>query len=247
MKREGRVPEEEWNFDKVLTNFPDWAERWCREWEFTRTLYKENRKFQLAVTNWRKGKVANNGFYEDPFDAALLLGEEIACRFRVVCFASWPREPFSSMAKIQWDHLEWGESTESQGFTPSLCDIDKLPSGGEVVLGPEGKSVLTMGEDVTWLAIKVEWAYQTDKEVVAGLEKWLKAARDPLGKQPLPREYNNESRRLRKELKALGGYRLSLNFERQFQVVANYGNQFPDVKSVSLAIKEATRVLEGLF
>jgi len=240
-----KLPKGEWDLLPFLTDKPAWAEEWCWEWEFTRTLYKKNTRFRVAVSNWRRGKQQDNGFYEDPFSVALALSEEIAARFRVLCFPSWPDAPFGSITKVEWDLLDRVESKSLQELTPScVVDIDRLPDG-EVVLGPEGKSVLIWEDRIAWLTLHVEWAHQTDKEVIASLGRWLEAARGTLGK-PSHREYNNESRKRQKELKALGGYRLRKTYKSHAQVNAYHQVMFPSEKAVSNAIAEVESVLDTL-
>lgn len=241
-----KLPKNEWDLLQFLKDKPVWAEVWCWEWEFTRTFHKENPSFQEAVSNWRRGKQQDNGFYEDPFSVALALSEELAALFRVLCFPSWPDAPFGSITKVEWDLLDRGESKSLQELTPSCVkDIDRLPDG-EVVLGPEGTSVLIWEDCIAWVNLQVDWVYQTDAEVMASLGRWLEAARGTLGKQPFPREYNNESRTRKKQLKALGGYRLRKKHENQTQVIVNSAGMFPDAKAVTSAIAEVESVFKKL-
>jgi len=240
------LPKGEWDLLPFLTDKPAWAEEWCWEWEFARTLHKEYPSFRVATSDWRRGKQQDDGFYEDPFSVALALSEELAARFRVLCFPSWPDEPFGSITKVEWDLLDRVESKRLQELTPSCVgDIDRLPVG-EVVIGPEGKSVLIWEDRVAWLTLQVEWAYKTDKEVIASLGRWLEVARVTLGKQPFPKEYNNESRKRQKELKALGGYRLRKTYKSHTQVNAYHRVMFPSQKAVSNAMAEVKSVLDTL-
>ena len=222
--------------------------RWCWEWEFSRTLYQQNGEFKAAVSNWRKNRSPADGLYHAPDCAALALSDEVASKLRVVCFASWPKNPFSWITKSEWDQVETMETPGALSFTPSLCDVDKLPDG-EIVLGPEGKSVLAWGGDLTWLTLKIEWEYQSDEQVLSGFKEWLKQARSLIGKPTLVDKYNGEMRRLHKELKQLGFYRFRMRYNSHLQATIALGKKSVAISEPKLseAIKAAKVILEGMF
>jgi hypothetical protein len=233
------LPECEWKFEPFLQDKPAWAVRWCWEWEFARTVFQQNAELADAVSSWRNGLIPTNGLYRSPDCAALALSDEVASELRVVCFASWPKNPFSGITKIEWDQIEIMESQEAASFTPSLCDVDKLP-GGDVVLGPEGKSVLVWGDDLTWLTLKIEWEHQSDEQVLSGFKEWLKQARGLIGKPALEDQYNGEMRRLHKELKQLGLYRFRMGYGSHLQAIIDLGK-----KGIAISEQKLSEAIKG--